>query len=73
MEVSLLTMEVDVSTEVVIDRRVAEVVAYAGDPTNAPEWYTKIRSVRRETDPPFPGEARTAPLPFDASLTPRRT
>ena len=30
--------EVDVVTETVIGRPVAEVAAFAGDPANAPEW-----------------------------------
>ena len=45
-------MPVDVQVETVIDRPVAEVAAYAGDPTHAPEWYVNIREVTWQTPPP---------------------
>lgn len=45
-------MSVDVLTEVVIDRPLAEVAAYAADPTNAPEWYANIDSVEWKSPPP---------------------
>ena len=45
-------MGVDITVEAVIDRPVAEVASYAGDPGNAPSWYANIRTVDWRTDPP---------------------
>lgn len=45
-------MPVDVATSIVIARPVAEVAAFAGDPTNAPRWYVNIKSVEWQTPPP---------------------
>jgi len=45
-------LRVDVLTEVVIRRPLAEVADYAIDPGNAPEWYSNI--VRVEWDTPGP-------------------
>ena len=45
-------MSVDVLTEVLIDRPIDVVASYAGDPTNAPEWYVNIESVDWQTEPP---------------------
>ena len=43
---------VDVLTEIVIERPCAEVAAYAGDPSHAPEWYANIDSVAWRTPAP---------------------
>jgi uncharacterized membrane protein len=51
---------VDVLTETVIERPAAEVAAYAGDPSNAPTWYTNIRSVQWLTPPPVAVGSRLA-------------
>ena len=45
-------MAVDVVTEIVIARPREQVVAYAGDPSHAPQWYANISSVRWQTPPP---------------------
>lgn len=46
-------MSLDVNTETVIDRSAADVAAYAGDPTNAPQWYANISSIEWRTPPPL--------------------
>jgi hypothetical protein len=46
-------MPVDVITETVINRALAQVAAYAGDPSNAPQWYVNIKSVDWKTPPPI--------------------
>jgi uncharacterized protein YndB with AHSA1/START domain len=53
-------MAVDVRTEVVIDQPCERVAAYAADPTNAPEWYANIESVRWQTEPPVRLGSRVA-------------
>ncbi len=42
-------MTVDVLVQTTIARSPSEVAAYAGDPTNAPEWYVNITSVKWQT------------------------
>ena len=44
---------VDVLTEAVIERPVDVVAAYAGDPSNAPDWYVNIESATWRTEPPL--------------------
>jgi uncharacterized membrane protein len=44
-------VSVDVHVEVVIDRPVVEVAFFAGDPANAPQWYSNIVSVSWQTPP----------------------
>ena len=45
-------MAVDVRTETIVARPCADVAAYAGDPSNAPQWYANIAHVRWQTEPP---------------------
>lgn len=51
---------VDVLVETVIERPVAEVAAFAGDPDTAPRWYSNITSVHWETEPPVHVGSRMA-------------
>src|ERR687894_1142495 len=60
---------VDVQVETVIDRPTSEVADYAGDPTNAPEWYANIASVEWRTPPPVAVGSR---MDFVASFLGRR-
>lgn len=45
-------MDVDVEVSAVIPFPVERVSSYAGDPSNAPDWYANIRSVTWRTTPP---------------------
>jgi uncharacterized membrane protein len=44
-------LSVDVVTELVIDRPIEQVSAYAADPSNAPAWYANIDSVEWRSAP----------------------
>ncbi len=45
-------MSVDVATETVIHRPVADVSADAADPSNAPSWYANLDSVEWRSQGP---------------------
>jgi uncharacterized membrane protein len=62
-------MSVDVQTEIVIERPVTEVAAYASDPSRSPDWYENIDSARWETPPPVALGSRIA---FEARFLGRR-
>ena len=53
-------MGVDVLTETVIARAVAEVAAFAADPDNVPRWYVNIKSVEWKTPRPMTLGSRIA-------------
>ena len=62
-------MNVDVEVEALIPFPREEVAAFAGDPTNAPEWYANIRSVQWRTPPPV---AVGSQMDFEARFLGRR-
>ena len=62
-------MDVDVEVEGVIPFPREVVAAYAGDPTNAPEWYANIHSVSWRTPPPM---ALGSKMDFEARFLGRR-
>lgn len=62
-------MPVDVLTETVVGRPLAEVADYAIDPGNAPEWYANIVRVEWETPAPLAVGSRLA---FEARFLGRR-
>ncbi|MFL6023947.1 MAG: SRPBCC family protein [Marmoricola sp.] len=53
-------MAVDIEVSTVIGRDVRVVADFAGDPSNAPDWYTNIESVEWQTDPPVALGSRMA-------------
>lgn len=53
-------MAVDIEVSTVIGRDVRVVADFAGDPSNAPDWYTNIESVEWQTDPPVAPGSRMA-------------
>lgn len=53
-------MNVDVSSEIVIESPRAKVSAYSANPDNAPTWYVNIKTVEWKTPPPMGVGSRIA-------------
>ena len=62
-------MDVDVGVEAVIPHPREIVASYAGDPSNAPQWYANIVSVTWQTPPPVAVGSR---MDFEARFLGRR-
>ena len=62
-------VDVDVAVEAVIPFPREVVASYAGDPSNAPEWYANIVSVSWRTPPPVAVGSR---MDFEARFLGRR-
>jgi hypothetical protein len=62
-------MDVDVAVEAIIPFPREVVTSYAGDPSNAPEWYANIVSVRWRTPAPV---AVGSQMDFEARFLGRR-
>ena len=53
-------MNVDVATEIVIQRPPMDVADYSGNPDNAPAWYIKIKAVGWKTPPSLQAGSQVA-------------
>ena len=62
-------MRVDVQVETTIARPAGLVAGFAGDPSNAPQWYANISSARWQTPAPTAVGSRVA---FEAQFLGRR-
>ena len=62
-------VDVDIEVHAVLPLPREVVAAYAGDPSNAPEWYANIDSVRWQTPPPVTVGSR---MDFEARFLGRR-